>query len=85
MLDILQSEVLKQIKQLFELLKAKKFGTFDVNALIGMQIDRSSVEISYRIFMCESTTWIKVGFGYMVKKPKTDGKMAIGSQKGQCD
>ena len=41
-----------------------------------------SVEIGYCIFMCESTTWIKVGFGYMVKKPKTDGKMAIGSQKG---
>lgn len=26
-------------------------------------------------------TWINVGFGYVVKKPKIDEKMAMGSQK----
>ena len=40
------------------------------------------VEISYHSFVCVSKTWIKIDFGYMIKKPKTDGKMAMGSQKG---
>ena len=33
MMGVLQNEVLKQIKQFFELLEAKKFKIFDVNAL----------------------------------------------------
>lgn len=40
-----------------------------------------SVEIDFCNFVCKLTIWIKVGFGVLMKKPKSSENVAMGSPK----